>query len=96
MMGFIQGLKKRMPSTASLPSLPDINNEKSRARLRPRLSFFKKRVPLSQRSNVTVPMGAVLSFPLFIIIVIIIVVVVWHPTTPGSLMMPAGAPPAIR
>ncbi|KAL6721595.1 O-glycoside alpha-1,2-mannosyltransferase 4 [Lecanora helva] len=92
-MGLIQNLTKRIPSAAALPSFADINNEKDR--ITPRLSFFKRRIRLKGNSKISVPLGAVLLFPC-IVIVLIIVLIVRHPSSPGSLMMPAGAPPAIR
>ena len=92
-MGFIQNMAKRIPSTAALPSLSDLSSEKDR--ITPRLSFFKRRIRLKGNSKISVPLGAVLLFPC-IVIVLIIVLIVRHPSSPGSLMMPAGAPPAIR
>lgn len=92
-MGFVQNLVKRIPSTPKLPSLADLSNEKER--IIPRLSFVKRRIRLKGNSKISVPLGAVLLFPC-IVIILIIVLIVRHESTPGSLMMPAGAPPAIR
>lgn len=92
-MGFVQNLVKRIPSTPSLPSLADLTNEKER--IIPRLSFVKRRIRLKGNSKISVPLGAVLLFPI-IVIILIIVLIVRHESSPGSLMMPAGAPPAIR
>lgn len=92
-MGFVRSLIKRIPSTPALPSLEDLSNEKDR--FVPRLSFFKRRIRLKGNSKISVPLGAVLLFPC-IVIILIVVLIVRHPSSPGGLMMPAGAPPAIR
>ena len=92
-MGFIQSLTKKLHSNISLPSFSDLANEKDR--IIPRLSFFKRRIRLKGNSKISVPLGAVLLFPC-VVIILIIVLIVRHPSSPGSLMMPAGAPPAIR
>ena len=92
-MGFAGNLIKRLPSTPSLPSLVDLTDEKDR--FIPRLSFFKRRIRLKGNSKISVPLGAVLLFPC-IVIILIIVLIVRHPSSPGGLMMPAGAPPSIR
>ncbi len=92
-MGFVGNLMKRIPSSPKLPSLNDLTNEKER--FIPKLSFFKRRIRLKGNSKISVPLGAVLLFPL-IVIILIIALVVQHNSSPGSLMMPAGAPPAIR
>ena len=92
-MGLIQQLSRRIPSTKALPSFSDLRNEK--VRIVPSLSFFKRRIRLKGNSKISIPLGAVLLFPCLVII-LIIVLIVRHPSSPGSLMMPAGAPPAIR
>ena len=92
-MGFGGNLIKRLPSTPSLPSLVDLTDEKDR--FIPRLSFFKRRIRLKGNSKISIPLGAVLLFPC-IVIILIIVLIVRHPSSPGGLMMPAGAPPSIR
>ena len=92
-MGIVRNIMKQIPSSPNLPSLQDLTNEKER--FIPRLSFFKRRIRLRGNSKISVPLGVVLLFPL-IVIILIIVLVVQHNSAPGSLMMPAGAPPAIR
>ena len=92
-MGLVGDFMNRIPSSPSIASLQDLTNEKER--LVPRLSFFKRRIRLQGNSKISVPLGIVLLFPL-IVIILIIALVAKHNASPGSLMMPAGAPPAIR
>ena len=84
---------KPLPSSASLPSLDYISRRKGR--ILPRLSFFRRRIRLKGNSKISIPLGAVLLFPL-IVIILILVLVVRHPTSPGRILIPAGAPPLIR
>lgn len=92
-MGLVRNLIEQMPSSPNIPSLQDLTSEKER--YAPGLSFFKRRIRLKGNSKISVPLGIVLLFPL-IVVILIIVLVARHNATPGSLMMPAGAPPAIR
>ena len=92
-MGIVRDLAKRIPSSPSLPSLHDLGGEKES--LNPTISVFKRRIRLKGNSKVSVPLGAVLLFPL-LVITLIVIIVARHNSSPGSLMMPAGAPPAIR
>ncbi len=94
-MEFVRKLRKSLPSSESLPSLQDINNEKGRIAPTFRLSFFKRRIRLKGNSKISVPLGVVLLFPL-IVIILITWLVVQHNSSPVNFMMPAGAPPAIR
>lgn len=92
-MDLVQKIVKRIPSAPNLPSLHDLSQQKDR--ISPRLAFFRRRVRLKGNSSISVPLGAVLLFPC-IVIVLILVLIVRHPATPGGILMPAGAPPAIR
>jgi hypothetical protein len=92
-MGFIQGLVKRIPSSPNLPSLDDFRNEKAQAL--PGLSFFRRRIRLKGNSSISIPLGFVLLFPC-IVVLLILIIVVQHPSTPGRILMPAGSPPSIR
>lgn len=94
-MEFARRLRKSLPSSDSLPSLQDINNEKGRIVPTFKLSFFKRRIRLKGNSKISVPLGVVLLFPL-IVIILITGLVVQHNSSPGNFMMPAGAPPSIR
>lgn len=92
-MGIVRNFAKRIPSSPSIPSLQDLAGEKER--FVPAISVLRRRIRLKGNSKVSVPLGAVLLFPL-LVVVLIIILVAKHNSSPGSLMMPAGAPPAIR
>lgn len=92
-MGLVQKLAKRIPSSQGLPTLEDISQQKER--ILPRLAFFRRRIRLKGNSKISIPLGAVLLFPL-IVIILILVLIVRHPSSPGRILMPAGAPPLIR
>ncbi|KAI9749418.1 MAG: hypothetical protein M4579_006884 [Chaenotheca gracillima] len=92
-MGFVQQLAKRIPSSQNLPSLDDIS--KSKERLAPRLTFFRRRIRLKGNSSISIPLGVVLLFPC-IVIICILILVVRHPSSPVGVIIPSGAPPAIR
>ena len=92
-MGIVQNLKKRVPSTQSLPSLADLSS--SADKLAPRVGFFRRRIRLNGNSTLSVPLSLVLLLPCMVIIVIC-VLFLRHPTHTGRRLMPAGPPPAIR
>ncbi|KAI9842162.1 MAG: alpha-1,2-mannosyltransferase (Kre5) [Sclerophora amabilis] len=92
-MGLVQKLVKRIPSSPNLPSLDGIT--KQRERLAPKLTFFRRRIRLKGNSSISIPLGAVLLFPC-IVIICILILVVRHPSSPVGVMIPSGAPPAIR
>lgn len=92
-MGFMQGLVKRIPSSPNLPSLDDSKSEKAAAL--PGLSFFRRRIRLKGNSSISIPLGFVLLFPC-IVVLLILIIVVQHPSSPGRILMPAGSPPSIR
>lgn len=60
-----------------------------------RLAFFRRPLRLRGNSRISVPLGVVVLFPC-IVLVLILVLFVRHPSSPGTILMPAGAPPAIR
>ncbi len=82
------------------PRLPTAD-EKTAHKQRPskslasRLAFFRKPMRLKGNSSISVPLGVVILFPC-IVVVLILVLFVRHPSSPGRILMPAGAPPAIR
>ncbi|KAG6989829.1 hypothetical protein G7Y79_00063g093800 [Physcia stellaris] len=92
-MGLVQNLVKRLPSTPSPPSLDDFSNQKDH--VAPKLAFFKRRIRLKGNPKISIPLGVVLLFPCIVLILILILVIV-HPSSPGTIFIPAGAPPAIR
>lgn len=89
----------RMASTAEPLKLPSLDDEKrdssKRKGFASRLAFFRRPLRLRGNSTVSVPLGVVIIFPL-LVIVLILVLFVRHPSSPGRILMPAGAPPAIR
>jgi hypothetical protein len=92
-MGSMQSLVKRIPSSPNLPPLDDLKSEKAPAL--PGLSFFRRRVRLKGNSSISIPVGFVLLFPC-IVVLLILIIVVQHPSSPGRILMPAGSPPSIR
>jgi mannosyltransferase len=60
-----------------------------------RLAFFRRPMRLKGNSTISVPLGVVILFPC-IVVILILVLIVRHPSSPGRILMPAGAPPAIR
>jgi mannosyltransferase len=92
-MGFIQRIKKRLPPTPALPSFDDLSREKRP--IIPRFAFFRRRIRLKGNSSISVPLGLVLLFPC-LVIVLILLLFVRHPSSPGGILIPAGAPPSIR
>ena len=93
LMGLVQNLVKRIPSSPSLPSLDDLSRRADK--LSPRLAFFRRRIRLKGNSSISIPLGLVLLFPC-IVIILILILFVRHPQSPGIILMPAGAPPSIR
>lgn len=86
-----------VPTTQKLP-LPAHDEKRGTAKkntLASRLAFFRRPLRLRGNSTVSVPLGVVLIFPL-LVVVLILVLFVRHPSSPGRILMPAGAPPAIR
>lgn len=89
---------KAIPSTA--PQLPTADEKPTtkharQNRLASRLAFFRRPLRLRGNSSISVPLGVVILFPL-IVVILILVLFVRHPSSPGRILMPAGAPPAIR
>jgi mannosyltransferase len=86
---------KRVPTVA--PQLPT-NDEKGKPKskgLASRLAFLNRPLRLKGNSSISVPLGVVVLFPC-IVLILILVLFVRHPSSPGRILMPAGAPPAIR
>lgn len=93
-MDLLSSVKKRFPTRESIPKYDEIS--KSAEKIAPRsMSFLKRRIRLRGNSRISIPLGIVLLFPC-IALVIILVLVVKHSDSPGTLIMPAGAPPAVR
>lgn len=60
-----------------------------------RFAYFRRPLRLRGNSSISVPLGVVVLFPC-IVLILILVLFVRHPSSPARLLMPAGAPPAIR
>jgi mannosyltransferase len=91
-MGFIQRVLKRLPSS---PNLPSMDEAKTKTKVTSRLAFFRRPLRLKGNSSISIPLGVVLLFPC-IVVVLILVLFVRHPKSGVGILMPAGAPPAIR
>ncbi|KAE9373484.1 glycosyltransferase family 15 protein [Stipitochalara longipes BDJ] len=91
-MGFVQRVMKRIPSSRSLPSMDEV---KEKTKVSSRLAFFRRPLRLKGNSSISIPLGVVLLFPC-IVVVLILVLFVRHPKSGVGILMPAGAPPAIR
>ncbi|EKG20425.1 Glycosyl transferase family 15 [Macrophomina phaseolina MS6] len=92
-MSFLQSIKKRIPTARTVAPL---DGEETKAdRLSPRLAFLRRRIRIKGNSSISIPLGLVVLFPT-IVIILIIVIFVRHPSSPGKLLVPAGAPPSIR
>jgi mannosyltransferase len=81
------------------PQLPTADEKKGSNRnkngLAARLAYFQRPLRLRGNSTVSVPLGVVLIFPVFVL-VLILVLFIGHPNSPGRILVPAGAPPSIR
>lgn len=97
-MDLFRRASRMVPSTQPL-RLPTLDGEKrgspKRKGFASRLAFFRRPLRLRGNSTVSVPLGVVVIFPLLVVI-LILVLFVRHPSSPGRILMPAGAPPAIR
>ncbi|KAI9796968.1 MAG: hypothetical protein M1825_006282 [Sarcosagium campestre] len=94
-MGLVQNIIKRIPSTPNIASLDEPSSPEKKDRFLPKFAFFRRRMRLKGNSSISIPLGVVLLFPCIVIIAILILIV-RHPSSPGRILMPAGAPPAIR
>ncbi|EGO57303.1 glycosyltransferase family 15 protein [Neurospora crassa] len=79
------------------PQLPLGQGEKDKPRrtLAQRLQYLRRPLRLRGNSSISVPLGVVILFPC-IVVILILVLFVRHPSSPGRILMPAGAPPGIR
>jgi len=96
-MEFARRVGKFLPAgpTPQLPSLEEKSRRTRTGRLWSRLAFFRQPLRLKGNSSVSVPLGVVILFPC-IVVILILVLFVRHPSSPGRILMPAGAPPSIR
>ena len=92
-------LLRRVSNIAPTPAAQLPSDEKGRksrtSRITSKLAFFKRPLRLKGNSSISVPLGVVILFPV-IVVVLVLLLFVRHPSSPGRILMPAGAPPAIR
>ncbi|KAI1811324.1 nucleotide-diphospho-sugar transferase [Poronia punctata] len=96
-MDIIRRAYRRVPLPSGNSQLPTAD-EKRHGRaphFHSRLAFLRKPIRLRGNSSISVPLGVVVLFPC-IVLVLILVLFVRHPSSPTSILAPAGAPPAIR
>jgi mannosyltransferase len=92
-MGYVQRLLKTLPYTAPAPAYDDEKSGKGKKSST--LSFFRRRIRLKGNSSISIPLGFVLLFP-GLVVILILILVIKHPSSPGRILVPAGAPPSIR
>ncbi|KAK3994229.1 putative mannosyltransferase KTR5 [Cladorrhinum sp. PSN332] len=96
-MDLLRRAGKYVPAAGRLPQLP-VTDEKGKGKsktLAQRLAYLRRPMRLKGNSSVSVPLGVVVLFPV-IVVILILVLFVKHPSSPGRILIPAGAPPAIR
>lgn len=96
-MDLIRRAGKALSGPPPLPTADEkLHKSKSQpGRLWSRLAFFRRPLRLKGNSAISIPLGVVILFPL-IVVILILVLFVRHPNSAGRILMPAGAPPAIR
>ncbi|CAM1509832.1 Fc.00g001670.m01.CDS01 [Cosmosporella sp. VM-42] len=95
-MDLFRRATRMVPTTPPPQQLPTVDEKRSKSRgLTSRLAFFRRPLRLRGNSNISVPLGVVIIFPV-LVVVLILVLFVRHPNSPGRILVPAGAPPAIR
>lgn len=96
-MDLVRRAGKALSGSPQLPTADEkIHKPKTRSgRLWSRLAFFRRPLRLRGNSTISIPVGVVILFPL-IVVILILILFVRHPNSPGRMLMPAGAPPAIR
>jgi mannosyltransferase len=95
-MDLLRRAGKFIPARNSpLPLTDEKGKLRPRRTLASRLAYLRRPLRIRGNSAISVPLGVVLLFPL-IVVVLILVLFVRHPSSSGSILLPAGAPPAIR
>lgn len=96
-MDLLRRAGKFIPANGA-PQLP-VTDEKNKPRARrtwaSRVAYFKRPLRLRGNSTISVPLGVVVLFPC-IVVILILMLFVRHPSSPGRILLPAGAPPAIK
>jgi mannosyltransferase len=96
-MDLFHRARRLVGRTPQLPTATAVD-EKRKARpnmITSRMAYFRRPLRLRGNSSISVPLGVVILFPC-IVVILILVLFVRHPSSPGRILMPAGAPPAIR
>lgn len=83
------------PPPLQLPTPDDKKWSSKKKGLASRLAFFRRPLRLRGNSSISVPLGVVILFPVFVLI-LILVLFIKHPGSGGNLLMPNGAPQPIR
>lgn len=92
-MDVVRRVSKGLPA---IPRLPTPHSIRTRSKNSRGLAYFKRPMRLRSNSNISIPLGVLLLFPC-IVVVIVLVLLMKHPSsTASSILLPAGAPPAIR
>lgn len=96
-MDLIRRAGKALTGPPPLPTADEkLHKPRTRSgRIWSRLAFFRRPLRLKGNSTISIPLGVVILFPL-IVVILILILFVRHPNSPGRILMPAGAPPAIR
>ncbi|KAL8308505.1 hypothetical protein RB593_006703 [Gaeumannomyces tritici] len=95
-MDLFRRARRLVPRTSPpLPSVGEKDKPQRPSKIWSRLAFFRRPLRLRGNSSVSVPLGVVILFPC-IVVILILVMFVRHPNSNGSILIPAGAPPAIR
>ncbi|KAK3313577.1 nucleotide-diphospho-sugar transferase [Apodospora peruviana] len=94
-MDLLRRAGKYIPAGPS-PQLPTSDEKgKPRRTLTSRLSYLRRPLRLKGNSSISVPLGVVVLFPC-IVVILILVLFVRHPSSPGRILIPSGAPPSVR
>jgi len=96
-MDLLRRAGKYIPANGP-PQLP-VSDEKSKTRARgtwaSQAAYLKRPLRLRGNSTISVPLGVVVVFPC-IVVILILALFVKHPSSPARILLPPGAPPAIK
>ena len=88
-------LRRAGRSLGGTPQLPVVDEKGKKRTVTSRLAYLRRPLRLKGNSSISVPLGVVILFPC-IVVVLILLLFVRHPSSAGRILMPAGAPPAIK
>jgi mannosyltransferase len=94
-MDLFRRAKGKSQSSLQLPSFDDEKKDAKQKNLAARLAFLRRPLRLRGNSSISIPFGIVLLFPALVLI-LIVVLFIKHPNSAGNMLIPAGAPPAVR